>query len=307
MVLAPPQPAPPPPDNAPPAQAEDPEAAPAGLAAAPELPGRGMPVPNLLALTLEHIRPDSTIDDLKLGDGLIQHRRVTVLNAWATWCQPCKTELPELKALFDAEPWGDRVRFIPVLSQDHVDPDTAHETFAAQLPRGAPFLAELDASGALAQALRADIAAQTQKKRPSPARELAAAIAPLTSLPITVVLDCRRELRLAHVGGLQPADIAELRRRIDLLTAELDTSHCARPVVKPPSADLTKEPDPTPPPPEATDAVAEPPTPKCGDGRCDRRETCESCPADCGCKGKDTCQQRPDSTFHCIRGASTLK
>ena len=36
-------------------------------------------------------------------------RGATVLNFWATWCQPCRAEMAQLQALVEAEPASTRV------------------------------------------------------------------------------------------------------------------------------------------------------------------------------------------------------
>ncbi|NPA31607.1 MAG: TlpA family protein disulfide reductase [Chloroflexi bacterium] len=49
----------------------------------------GQPAPDFTLRTL-------TGDEVRLGD---QRGRVVVLNLWATWCEPCKAEMPLLQAL----------------------------------------------------------------------------------------------------------------------------------------------------------------------------------------------------------------
>lgn len=49
------------------------------------------------------------IDTLKLFDGetrqvVTEHRRATLLVIWATWCQYCKAEIPNLKEFYKSQP-----------------------------------------------------------------------------------------------------------------------------------------------------------------------------------------------------------
>lgn len=45
--------------------------------------------------------------------------RITVLDFWATWCGPCKAEMPNLKEL--EEKYGDNVNFVSISVNDKVD------------------------------------------------------------------------------------------------------------------------------------------------------------------------------------------
>ena len=57
------------------------------------------PVPDLKVRSL-----DGTIVPLEIGDG-----RFTVLDFWATWCEPCRKTMPELQARFERGDQGIRI------------------------------------------------------------------------------------------------------------------------------------------------------------------------------------------------------
>ena len=54
--------------------------------------------------------------------------KVTIVNFWATWCPPCRAEIPDLIAL--QEKYGDQLQIIGV-SQDETGPDLVRQ-FAAE-------------------------------------------------------------------------------------------------------------------------------------------------------------------------------
>ena len=54
--------------------------------------------------------------------------KVVIVNFWATWCPPCRAEIPDLIAL--QEKYGDRLQIIGI-SQDEAPPDVV-KRFAAQ-------------------------------------------------------------------------------------------------------------------------------------------------------------------------------
>ncbi|SFE08051.1 TlpA family protein disulfide reductase [Blastococcus tunisiensis] len=70
----------------------------------------------------------------------------TVLNLWASWCAPCREELPFVDQLATAA--GDRLRVIGVASQDGIPQASS---FAADAGLGFP--SAFDADGALAAGL----------------------------------------------------------------------------------------------------------------------------------------------------------
>lgn len=285
----------------------------------PPLPPRGVAVPALLEHEVEWVQPERTsLSFTRLDEGVIERKRVTVLNLWATWCKPCKGELPDLKAMFKKAEWGDRVRFASILSQDSRSPKTAHREFAAKMPSAEFFLAEMSAGDtAITDALRKK--GQIDEG----------------GLPITVVLDCRRDVRFAHQGRLGPKNFEELRGMIDTLVAELDGDFCVekrkktvttrRSTSVDPKAEAgttaageLEEPeesvedggvpavDPFDPP--SRHAAASRPKSICGDKRCSQgQESCNSCPEDCGCSGNNECKKNSAGSYACVLAASALK
>lgn len=81
-----------------------------------------------------------------LGGGSLDLTRApgvpTVVNLWASWCGPCREELPVLQQFADAA--GDRVRVLGVVSKDGVP---QAESFAADA--GTTFPSAFDGEGEL--------------------------------------------------------------------------------------------------------------------------------------------------------------
>jgi len=109
--------------------AEEPEAVPAAgrLAPCPDPPGPAAQGAELMpALSLDC--PAGGTLDLGRAPGV-----PTVVNLWATWCPPCREELPVLQQVADGA--GDRVRVIGVISKDG---RPQAESFADEIGIGFP-------------------------------------------------------------------------------------------------------------------------------------------------------------------------
>ncbi|MFQ1003335.1 TlpA family protein disulfide reductase [Modestobacter sp. SSW1-42] len=119
----------------------DPPAQPvAALAPCPEQPDTPAADSDLPAVSLDC-----------LGGGTLDLTRApgvpTVLNLWASWCGPCREELPLVQELADVA--GDQVRVVGVASKDGMPQATS---FAADA--GITFPGAFDGDGAVMTAMR---------------------------------------------------------------------------------------------------------------------------------------------------------
>ena len=123
-----------------------------------------------------------TLPDLEFdcpGGGTLDLGRApgvpTVLNLWATWCTPCRAELPLMQELSDRA--GDRLRVVGVISKDGV---AQAESFAEEA--GATFPGAFDGDGELMAELG------------------------LAALPYTYFLDADGGVVHVEVGEVESAD-----------------------------------------------------------------------------------------------------
>lgn len=97
--------------------------------------------------------PPLALEDLQGGrHDLADYKgKVVLVNFWATWCEPCRAEMPSmerLKSSLAGEPFE-------VLGVNYAEPLSRIEKFAAAVPLGFPLLRDRD--GAVAKAWRAKI------------------------------------------------------------------------------------------------------------------------------------------------------
>jgi peroxiredoxin len=111
--------------------------------------------------------------------------KVVLLNFWATWCPPCKAEMPDLNALYRDN--GTKHNFV-VIGVNVEEDRSAVEAFARQLDIAFPLL--LDASGQVSDGSYH-----------------------IRSLPTTLIVDRDGNVRDTWMGQIaRPAMLARLER-----------------------------------------------------------------------------------------------
>lgn len=198
-------------------------------------------------LGLGALHGDGRLVPSSLGPAL--GRRISVVNVWATYCAPCMRELPRLLGLFAAHPWGNDLRFVPVLLEApdrQNDPQQAALTTLRQAVAVRQVLVDLTPAGAL-QTLLHDVELLPER----------------ATLPLTLVLDCEQRLRWLHRGEI--TDTTALAVVLEQLRAELP--HCAAPPQEVVAAD------------GCGDDYCDP----------ERAEDCATCQRDCACPENREC------------------
>lgn len=105
----------------------------------------------LFPVTVGSKAPDfkaSTIDGVPVTKTLADYKdQVVLLNIWATWCVPCRTEMPSIQALHDR--FGARGLKVVAVSIDNASATSAVRRFRDQY--GLTFEILQDASGKIQQ------------------------------------------------------------------------------------------------------------------------------------------------------------
>jgi len=109
--------------------------------------------------------------------------KVVIVNFWATWCIPCRTEIPDLVKL--QTQYKDHMVIIGVLSDDEPGPNVSR--FAADYKINYPIVPET--------------------------KELLAAFTGIYALPTTFMVGPDGRIMQKHVGQIRPAQI-ELETRV---------------------------------------------------------------------------------------------
>jgi thiol-disulfide isomerase/thioredoxin len=106
--------------------------------------------PEVQPVAVGNKAPEYKAVNLKSGDSVAIRENykghVTLINIWATWCVPCRKEMPSMQALFDSlAPYGFRIAAVSI---DQEGPDVVRD-FAAEL--GLSFDILQDRSGSIQQ------------------------------------------------------------------------------------------------------------------------------------------------------------
>ena len=109
--------------------------------------------------------------------------KVIIFNFWATWCAPCRAEIPDLVKLQDQ--YKDHLVIIGVLSED--EPGTHVSRFAADYKMNYPIVPET--------------------------KELLEAFTGIYALPTTFMVGPDLRMMQKHIGQIRPAQI-ELETRV---------------------------------------------------------------------------------------------
>ncbi|MDQ3104668.1 MAG: TlpA family protein disulfide reductase [Actinomycetota bacterium] len=122
-------------------------------------------------VVLDCLGPGPAVDTADLAG------QVVVVNFWASWCDPCREEMPMLASV--AEDTGDGVRFIGVNTKDQ--PEAAADFLEST---GVRFEQLYDPDGELLRQLRT-----------------------VQGLPVTLVLDADGAIALRHIGQIDQATL----------------------------------------------------------------------------------------------------
>lgn len=104
--------------------------------------GIGAPAPSFQAITLDAPPSTKGLADIRSG--------VTLLNLWATWCEPCKAEMPSIERLYGR--YRDRGLRVVAVSVDSPGFEQAIKDFIAEY--ALTFDVWYDASGDIQRSYR---------------------------------------------------------------------------------------------------------------------------------------------------------
>jgi len=129
------------------------------------------------------LAPDFHLDTIDAGTVTLSalRGRIVVVNLWASWCPPCRAEMPTFQAVY--EDFGEQGLVVLAVNMTYQDSAAEALSFAAKL--GLTFPIALDRNGEIAESYR------------------------MRALPTTFFIDERGIIRRVLVGG--PLNEATIR------------------------------------------------------------------------------------------------
>ena len=140
----------------------------------------------------QNAAPDCTFYDLDGNAHTLSEfaGKPVILNFWASWCNPCKSEMPDIEAAY--KEYGDRIQFLIVnLTDGSTETVQSASEYIAGKRYTFPVFYDTDMSGAVAYQV--------------------------TSIPITYFIDAQGNI-VAYASGMMSA--SRLQSGIDLLLGE---------------------------------------------------------------------------------------
>jgi cytochrome c biogenesis protein CcmG, thiol:disulfide interchange protein DsbE len=125
--------------------------------------------------------PDMSLDDLYGGSPVTTkslHGKVALLNVWATWCGPCRAEIPELEAIHKTY----RSKGVEVVGVSVDQPDAVEDVKSFVAEQKITYRIVLDARGELASRFETSV------------------------IPTTFLVNRKGEVVWMHVGVLEQKD-----------------------------------------------------------------------------------------------------
>lgn len=108
-----------------------------------------------------------------------------VLNFWATWCVPCKAEMPALQALYNEQGAGSTFELLAINMHEAAEPAAA---YGVELGLAFPLVVDLD--GQIPSSYR------------------------VRALPTTVIIDAQGIVRSQHLGSLDHEQLRDLLKAL---------------------------------------------------------------------------------------------
>ena len=127
------------------------------------------------------VAPDFSLNRLDGGSASLGDYRgqVVLLNFWATWCEPCRDEIPDLEAIYRAR----RDQGLVVLGLAVEEPQETVAPFVEEM--GMTYPVFLDVQGSVKKLFRA------------------------SGLPMSLLIDEEGVIRVRHVGQLTAEQLTE--------------------------------------------------------------------------------------------------